>query len=790
MTYPKYLHGVHDLDGVGLMNGSPGWVVVTEAIGHDPAERGGRSFQEARKAGVGICVRLNNAHNGVDGTIPEPQHAGDFATRCANFVSASFGIDVVIIGNEPNHSGEWPTVNGLKQPILAANYAVQYNLCRAAIRAVNPAVRVLVAGLAPWNNESGDWLDYLRDIIDALDYCDGFALHAYTHGPGRELIHSEEVINGWHWHFRVYRDQLAILEEMLPKPSGHLSAYLIAITEADQNDPWADTNSGWVLAAYDEINDWNANAKLKIAFLAIYRSNRDDKWSFARLEGVKADFRQAVQRGYISPPVLLETIKTTSTPATGAGAGTTHHPPRLAADVLSVSLDGSAHLGATIQPANVVAGGSYWRVKRLFQANVDESKAMGPDHHILANVLVDGVRQVGIPLLVTWGGGGRQNIITKRNDAFAFSADQPLSPGDFTLEVNDGKPTERVVGIKMGAQTPQGYNPGIHGSTLVDFELAVMPAVEVIPPAPTEPPPTATPEMQLTHPISNPLLRWRISQRFGENPADYARFGMAGHNGIDFAVGAGTLVVACDSGIVLQSSEMPDYGLVVKLQHDWGESIYAHLSVSHTAEGRRINRGEVIAMSGWSGNVDPPGPAGAHLHFGIRIYPYTRGAPYDGFSDPLPYLGIQPGTETLPEVSHEPVAAGEMLALIKAAAAEFGIDWQMLASLSWGESSYDAHAVSSTGAQGLVQMMPGTWDDWGVGRLGLTDPFDPAGNLRAGAAYLRYLLKLFNGNERKALYAWNWGEGRVGAGKTPPAETIEFANKVLHGADLLRALGL
>lgn len=279
----------------------------------------------------------------------------------------------------------------------------------------------------------------------------------------------------------------------------------------------------------------------------------------------------------------------------------------------------------------------------------------------------------------------------------------------------------------------------------------------------------------LAHPIADPAKR-RISQDFGSNPQDYAQFNMAGHNGIDFAVPMGTPIQAVDDGRVVQASFMEDYGNVIKLQHAWGESVYAHLSKFEVADRQIVKKGQKIALSGNTGNSTGP-----HLHFAMRINPYRRGAPYDGFSDPAPYLAATP---TAPV----PIPYAAILSLIKVAAANFGLDWRLVASLVWAESSFNPRAESGAGAKGLMQIMEPTWNEWSP-RVGASDMFSPEHNVAVGCAYLAWLLRQTNGNVYKALHAYVWGIGNVLSNEPPPDEVVCYAAKIVHGRDLLKAVG-
>lgn len=94
--------------------------------------------------------------------------------------------------------------------------------------------------------------------------------------------------------------------------------------------------------------------------------------------------------------------------------------------------------------------------------------------------------------------------------------------------------------------------------------------------------------------------------------------------------------------------------------------------------------------------------------------------------------------------------------LIKQASAQYGIDASLVKAVVNAESSFQSHAVSSSGAKGLMQLM----DDTARG-LGVTDSFDPQQNIQGGTRYLSDLLRNYNGSESMALAAYNGGSGRL-----------------------------
>ncbi len=121
---------------------------------------------------------------------------------------------------------------------------------------------------------------------------------------------------------------------------------------------------------------------------------------------------------------------------------------------------------------------------------------------------------------------------------------------------------------------------------------------------------------------------------------------------------------------------------------------------------------------------------------------------------------------------------GDLKGKIETAAREAGIDPKLLDALVAQESSYDPNARSRAGAMGLTQLMPDT-----AKALGVSNPFDPDENLRAGAKYLSSLLKRFD-DPALALAAYNAGPGRVErAGNQIPniSETQAYVQRVLAG---------
>ena len=114
--------------------------------------------------------------------------------------------------------------------------------------------------------------------------------------------------------------------------------------------------------------------------------------------------------------------------------------------------------------------------------------------------------------------------------------------------------------------------------------------------------------------------------------------------------------------------------------------------------------------------------------------------------------------------------------LIRRFAAQFAVDAALVKAVIHAESGFNPHAVSRAGAQGLMQLMPGT-----AQRYGVEDAFDARQNISGGVRYLRDLLLQFRHNRRLALAAYNAGENAVvrHRGVPPYAETQTYVERVI-----------
>jgi len=285
--HTPFIYGIHDLCPDNVLDGQ-GVIVHAARLGHDPDDH--HSVNLSDRAETVIC-RIQHGW-GSEGTLPAEYLMPDYLLRLKNFVQGSSGVNLWITWNEPNHSQERPNGTIITPDYAAAAYLDMRDVIRSCPG--HEGDLVLVGAIAPWNLESGDWLEYMRSVYAVVwNDMDGSAIHAYTHGAHPDLIFSDEVQHDWYWHFRTYRQQ--ILTGLSPaqreKP--------IYITETNQGGhAWVDYNTGWVQNAYQEIDEWNKGAGPgTIRALVLYRWAYD-KWKIEDKSGVRGDLLAAQQKHY------------------------------------------------------------------------------------------------------------------------------------------------------------------------------------------------------------------------------------------------------------------------------------------------------------------------------------------------------------------------------------------------------------------------------------------------------------------------------------------------------------
>src|ERR1043165_7603988 len=137
--------------------------------------------------------------------------------------------------------------------------------------------------------------------------------------------------------------------------------------------------------------------------------------------------------------------------------------------------------------------------------------------------------------------------------------------------------------------------------------------------------------------------------------------------------------------------------------------------------------------------------------------------------------GIFPKRSWRYDAKRGPIFRSRYDSVIVEAAKKFDVDAALISAVIKAESDFNPREYSNKGAQGLMQLMPGT-----AVRFGVTNAWDPEANVYGGVRYLRWLLKTFDGNADLAVAAYNAGEGNVWKynGVPPSRETINYVNRI------------
>jgi soluble lytic murein transglycosylase-like protein len=139
--------------------------------------------------------------------------------------------------------------------------------------------------------------------------------------------------------------------------------------------------------------------------------------------------------------------------------------------------------------------------------------------------------------------------------------------------------------------------------------------------------------------------------------------------------------------------------------------------------------------------------------------------------------GYEPAPPDPQDAPAPQAKAVDLKALVAEVSAQNKLDADFIASVIAAESANNPRAVSPKGAQGLMQLMPGT-----ASKLGVRDSFDPAENVDGGVRYLRQLLEQYHFDVAKALAAYNAGPGRVQQynGVPPYRETHAYVARIIR----------
>jgi soluble lytic murein transglycosylase-like protein len=139
-----------------------------------------------------------------------------------------------------------------------------------------------------------------------------------------------------------------------------------------------------------------------------------------------------------------------------------------------------------------------------------------------------------------------------------------------------------------------------------------------------------------------------------------------------------------------------------------------------------------------------------------------------------PVSPVAPAESVAPLAECDPLPEPALASVIAAASTANQVSPDVLRAMMRKESAFRPCAVSPKGAMGLMQIMPDTAD-----YLKLSDPFDPAQNVDAGARYLRELMGKFGGDLKLSLAAYNAGPAKVDGEVPANPETQSYVEQIL-----------
>lgn len=117
----------------------------------------------------------------------------------------------------------------------------------------------------------------------------------------------------------------------------------------------------------------------------------------------------------------------------------------------------------------------------------------------------------------------------------------------------------------------------------------------------------------------------------------------------------------------------------------------------------------------------------------------------------------------------------------KASAMNRNLSKKLIASVIWKESRGNKNAynfVNNSPHQGLMQLSPGAIKDVSSMGVNVKDPFNVSQNIAGGSKYLSHLVSIYNGDIKKALAAYNFGQGNIKKNRNLPSETVDYVNSI------------
>lgn len=226
---------------------------------------------------------------------------------------------------------------------------------------------------------------------------------------------------------------------------------------------------------------------------------------------------------------------------------------------------------------------------------------------------------------------------------------------------------------------------------------------------------------------------------------------------------AGTYVCQGAHGETVYTSHPSAYAHCMAIRVQSQQPILGHAALSAGANGAPVVlRGSVYRVKRPDGSVEYTNVRPAHGRDVTRMFTYIDTCAACALHSSIDWTRV-------------PLHLSAYRDAVRTAGKTYGVAPAFLRAVIHAESAFDPNALSSAGAQGLMQLMPGTARDMGV-----ANAFNATQNIRGGARYLAQLLKDFHGDRKLAAAAYNAGPNAVRKydGVPPYAETEVYVKRV------------
>jgi peptidoglycan hydrolase-like protein with peptidoglycan-binding domain len=159
-------------------------------------------------------------------------------------------------------------------------------------------------------------------------------------------------------------------------------------------------------------------------------------------------------------------------------------------------------------------------------------------------------------------------------------------------------------------------------------------------------------------------------------------------------------------------------------------------------------RGSTLAVNGY---------LGARTERALKRFQRAHGLAADGIAGPRTLAALLAARSNHVAAGDSRTGVERVRSLLDYWATAYGVDRALVRALAWMESGYQSHLTSPVGAWGVMQILPSTWAYVETVLIGHSVPRTVSGNIRVGVAFLRQLLREFDGDRRAALGAWYQG---------------------------------